>query len=234
MTVIRFSQLKVTVLLFSSFSLLPFFAQAGGILLGGTRIIYPQESQRESVSVRNSDSKTSFLVKSWIENADGQMSKDFVVTPPLYTSAPGNENMLRVVRTGSAFPSDRETLYYFNTKGIPAVDKKTLEGKSALILAVVTRVKMFVRPAGLKPLPETAPAELRFHLKGQEISIYNPTPYYLTLTDVKIGKTPLANPMIAPFSESVVALPSTAVGQITFSTINDYGGVTPIQKGVMQ
>lgn len=234
MTLTRFFQRKAGALLLSFFSMLPLCAQAGGIVLGGTRIIYPLDSRQQPISVRNTDDKTTFLVQSWVEGADGQKTKDFVVTPPLYTGGPGNENMLRLVRTGGELPHDRESLYYFNVKAIPSVDKKALEGKSALILAVVTRVKLFVRPEGLKPRPEAAPAELRFRLNGQKITVHNPTPYYLTLTDIKAGKTPLADTMVSPLSDASIVLPPGAGGGITFSTINDYGGISPPQKGVMQ
>ena len=234
MTLTRFFQRKAGALLLSLLSTLPLCAQAGGIVLGGTRIIYPLDSRQQPVSVRNTDDKTTFLVQSWVEDATGQKTKDFVVTPPLYTGGPGNENMLRLVHTGGDLPRDRESLYYFNAKAIPSVDKKALEGKSALILAVVTRVKLFVRPGGLKPRPEVAPAELRFRLNGQKITIHNPTPYYLTLTDIKAGKTPVADTMISPLSDVEVSVPMGAGRDITFSTINDYGGISTPQKGVMQ
>lgn len=234
MTIKHFFQQKVSVLVFSFVSILPLCAHAGGIMLGGTRVIYPQESQKESVSISNSDEKTTFLVQSWVENSDGQKSKDFVITPPLYTSAPGNENMLRLIRIGEALPTDRESLYYFNAKAIPSLNKAELEGKSSLVLAVVTRIKLFVRPAGLKLLPEAAAAELRFSLGGQKVTIHNPTPYYLTLTDIKVGTTDLGDIMVAPKSKKEMVLPSGTTGDISFSTVNDYGGITSPQKGVMQ
>jgi fimbrial chaperone protein len=54
----------------------------GGISIQGTRIIYPLNSRQESLSIRNSSAADSFLVQSWVENADGSKSRDFVVTPP--------------------------------------------------------------------------------------------------------------------------------------------------------
>lgn len=234
MNMTHFFQQKAGALLLSFFSLIPVSAQAGGIVLGGTRIIYPLGSKQEQVSIHNTDKKITFLVQSWVESADGQKTKDFVVTPPLYTSAPGNENMLRLVSSSQAAPKDRESLFFFNAKAIPAVDKNAIEGKNALIIATVTRIKLFVRPAGLKPEPEAAPSRLRFRTSGGKLMIMNPTPYYLTLANLKSGHLALADTMVAPLSESSVALPPGAGGEITFSTVNDYGGMTPLQKGVVQ
>ncbi len=233
MNLTRFFQQKAGVLLLSFFGILPLCAHAGGIVLGGTRIIYPQDSRQQSVSVHNTDKKMTFLVQSWTEDSDGRKSKDFVVTPPLFASGPNNENMLRLVYTGGELPRDRESLYFFNAKAIPSIDKKALEGKNALMLATVTRIKLFVRPDGLKMQPDAAPATLRFRVEGKSLSISNPTPYYLTITNLKSGTTALSDVMVAPKSHSSVALPGGAGGDITFSTINDYGGITPAQKGVM-
>ncbi|CAI2537162.1 Chaperone protein fimC precursor [Serratia ficaria] len=66
--------------------------------------------------------------------------------------------------------TDRESLYFFSIKAIPSVDKLALEGKNALILAAVTRVKLFVRPAGLRLSPDLAPAELRFKKTRQTVN----------------------------------------------------------------
>ncbi|CAI2158497.1 Chaperone protein fimC precursor [Serratia fonticola] len=213
---------------------MPVLASAAGVTLNTTRIIYSQGSHQQTVSVRNSDEKTTFLIQSWVENADGKKTKDFVVTPPLFTSKPGNENMLRLVYSGDLLPQDRESLYFFNSKAIPSVDKEALEGKNALILAAITRIKLFVRPQNLKLLPEAAPAELRFKKEGQVLNINNPTPYYLTLTELKTGQTPLQDIMVAPMSSASVSLPASTGSDVTFSTINDYGGLTPEQKAIFK
>jgi len=216
-------------------TLLPFCASAsGGITLNTTRVIYPQDAKQSSVSVRNTSEKRTFLVQSWVENKDGSKTKDFVITPPLYTSRPGSENILRVIYSGSELPRDRESLYFLNTKAIPSVDKAALEGKNTLILAAVTRIKLFVRPAGLKPSSDDAPSALRFKRAGEKLEIYNPTPYYLTVTNLKAGNKELKDIMVAPMASDSVPLPPGSRGDVYFSTVNDFGGVTPAQKGVMQ
>lgn len=221
-------------MLLSILSALPLYAAAGGITLNTTRIIYPQDARQMSVSVRNTSDKSTFLVQSWAEEKNGQKTRDFMVTPPLYTSGPGNENMLRLMYSGGALPRDRESLYFFSIKAIPSVDKLALEGKNALILAAVTRVKLFVRPAGLRLSPDLAPAELRFKKTRQTLEIHNPTPYFLTVTDIKAGSKKLPDTMVAPMDRAAIPLPAGSGDDITFSTINDYGAVTPPQKGLMQ
>lgn len=221
-------------ILMTSTCLMPTIASAGGITLGGTRIVYPADQKQVSMSVRNTSDRSSFLVQSWAEQSDGKKSQDFIVTPPLYTSGPGNENTLRLMYVGAPVKTDRETLYYFNTKAIPSMKKSDLENKNVLMLAAVTRIKLFVRPAGLKPTVDKAPAELTFHRSGNQVRITNPTPYYLTLAQLKLGSHALPDAMVPPRGDVSVPLGSASGNAVTFRTINDYGAVTPEVRAVLK
>lgn len=220
-------------LLLASLCLLPSAVIAGGITLNATRVIYPQEAKQLTVSVRNTADKSTFLVQSWVENPDGHKSRDFVITPPLYTSAPNDENLLRLIFSGHALPVDRESLYYLNVKGVPSVDKEAMENQNALVLAAITRIKMFVRPAGLSPSADDAPQRLRFSRAGGKLKITNPTPYYLTLTDINVGKQELEPIMVSPLSDAFLDV--TGQGdRVSYSTINDYGATTPSREVSIQ
>ncbi len=203
-------------------------------MLGGTRVVYPADQKQVAIYVRNTSEQSSFLVQSWVEQSDEKKSQDFVVTPPLYVSGPGNENTLRLMYVGAPAATDRETLYYFNTKAIPSVDKKKMEGKNMLMLAAVTRIKLFLRPAGLMPAADKAPAELTFHRAGGQVRIDNPTPYYLTLVELKAGSNKLPDTMVSPRSSAKLALPSSYSGAVTYRTINDYGAATPEMRAELK
>lgn len=207
---------------------LPLASLAGGISLSSTRIIYPLGSQQTAFSVYNTSEKATYLVQSWVEDHQGNKTEDFVVTPPLYTSGPRHENKLRVIHTGKELEPDRETLYYFNSKAIPAINKKEIEGKNSLIFAATTKIKMFVRPPGLKIKSSEAPSELTFKKESKQLSIKNPTPYYMTLTDIVIDGNKLRDVMIAPFSSELITNPSINGTTVQFSTINDYGAISPV------
>ncbi|SFT38209.1 fimbrial chaperone protein [Kosakonia arachidis] len=213
--------------LLSLTSLAPSLANAGGITIGGTRVIYPAGQKQVSMSVRNTAEKASFMVQSWVEQADGKKSQDFVVTPPVYVSGPGNENTLRIMYVGQPARTDQETLYFFNTKAIPAMDKKDIEGKNILMLAATTRIKLFVRPAGLQPAVEKVPGMLTFHRAGSQLRIDNPTPYHVTLASMKSGGQALPDTMVSPRSSLSLPLPSGAGSYVTYRTINDFGAATP-------
>jgi fimbrial chaperone protein len=203
---------------------------AGGITLQGTRIVYPQGAKQSTLRITNSSETDTYLVQSWVETEDGKKSKDFVVTPPLYASGPGNENTLRLIYTGSTLPTDRESLYYFVSKAIPSVDEKESEGKNVLYVAAANRIKVFVRPSGLKPDISKAPENLSFRQVKGMLEITNPTPYYLTLTDIKAGAKNLEVVMVPPAGKASVALPAGSGNRIHYRTINDYGALTEVQQ----
>lgn len=206
------------------------FAFAGGISLGGTRLIYPVGAKQVSISVSNTSSDAAYLVQSWTENATGQKSTDFIVTPPLFISNAGDENLLRVMYSGPVLPTDRETLYYFNSRAIPSVDKSKLDNKNVLMLAATTRIKLFVRPSGLTPAADKAPDMLKFTKSDKQLKINNPSPYYITLVQMKIDGREVSDIMVAPQSQISVPLPSGTGNYLSYSTMNDYGGATAVKK----
>lgn len=210
-----------------------FSALAGGITVGGTRIVYPSKAKQTDISVRNTSAHSSFLVQSWVDDAREVKALDFIVTPPLYVSAPGNENTLRIMYTGAPLPADRESLFYFNAKAIPSVDKAQAQNSNILMFAAVTRIKLFVRPEGLTPSVSEAPDHLTFRRQGARVVITNPTPYYLTLTGLRSGTAPLQDVMVPPRGTAEDPLPSGATATVTYHTINDYGATTAEHRAAL-
>ncbi len=41
-----------------------------GVALGATRVIYPEGQKQVQLAVTNNDDKSSYLIQSWIENAE--------------------------------------------------------------------------------------------------------------------------------------------------------------------
>ncbi|WP_118895021.1 fimbria/pilus periplasmic chaperone [Lonsdalea britannica] len=55
---------------------------------------------------------------------------------------------LRIMYVGAPLPEGRESVYWMNLEAITAVDKDSIQNKSVLQLAVLSRIKMLVRPGG--------------------------------------------------------------------------------------
>lgn len=112
--------------------------------------------------------------------------------------------------------------------------EKDQKNENTLQLAIISRIKMFYRPTNLAMAPEEAPAMLRFRRSGSKLTLINPTPYFITVTNMKAGNSNLPNTMVPPKGEVSVDIPHTASGDISFQTINDYGALTPRIKATMQ
>lgn len=229
-----FSKKKICIPLTLLVSSLFSSAYAGGIAPGATRVIYPESDSQASLSVSNSDGHQRYLIQAWVSDDEGNRVRDFIVTPPLFTASPKSENTLRIVYTGRPLPADREAAYRINIKAIPAVNKESLKGGNTLQLAVLSRMKLFMRPAGLEMSEAESPKHLRFHFSGRQLTIFNPTPYYQSLVNLYVGSQKAENSMVPPFGQSSLNLPAGSAGQIRYQTVNDYGAVSPQQTGMMQ
>ncbi|MGY3885107.1 molecular chaperone [Aeromonas aquatica] len=200
-------------------------AQAGGVVLGATRVIYPQGNKQVSLAVTNTDEKAIFLIQSWITDSAEKKSSDFVVTPPLFKLLPKKENTLRMIYVGTnPLPSDRESVYYLNAKAIPAVSEEA-QKSNTLQIATQSVIKLFFRPQGLPTASADAPASLRCNIERGMLKVSNPSPYFVTMVNLQIGKTKIANMMVPPLTTESVDVGNLA-GNVVFQSINDYGSQT--------
>ncbi|PIJ49713.1 fimbrial chaperone protein FimC [Erwinia sp. OLTSP20] len=206
-------------------------AFAGGIGLGATRVIYPESANQASLSVTNSDPHERYLIQTWVEDQQGNKVRDFIVTPPLFASAPKSENTLRILYTSSPLPQDREKVYWMSVKAIPAIDKEAIKGKNTLQLAILSRIKLFMRPDKLAMSKTEASRHLRFQQSAGRLTITNPTPYYETLVNLTVAGKKLPNTMVSPRSQKTLTLPAGTTGSVRFQSVNDYGALTSPQIG---
>ncbi|MBB1628497.1 molecular chaperone [Achromobacter sp. UMC71] len=209
-------------------------APAGAaIMLGGTRVIINERDREASISMKN-EAKAPFVVQAWIDAGEGKTKTPFLVTPPLSRLDPGVENILRVLRTSSDLPRDRESVFWLNVKEIP---ERTQE-ENVLQVAVRSRIKLFYRPSTLNADEALAARnQLKWAVaaeasgKGAVLKIVNPTPFHITFTFLQTnnGSQPINPDMVPPLGELVIPLPSVKTPQamsLRFTTINDYGGET--------
>ncbi len=193
-----------------------------GVVVGGTRFIYPQDKKMITIPVDNTDKKSAYLIQSWIEKEDGiTKSKDFILTPVIFQLDPGKKGILRVMMKKTVFPDDRETLLWLNIRGIPETDENR---ENKLQVIINSKFKLFYRPEGLT---EPDYNKLRYEQKGAKITIINDTPFHITVRNITVNnKEYTVSEMIVPFGSLTV--PVMAIhndDKITASYISDFGGV---------
>ncbi|WP_443112748.1 fimbria/pilus periplasmic chaperone [Erwinia sp. SLM-02] len=205
-----------------------------GVALGATRVIYPAGQKQVQLAVTNNDDSSTYLIQSWVENSDGVKDGRFVITPPLFAMQGKKENTLRIIdATNNQLPQDRESLFWMNVKAIPSMEKSKLS-ENTLQLAIISRIKLYYRPANLPMPPEQAAEKLRFRRSAGSLTLINPTPYFQTVTEINAGTRILENALVPPMGEVTIKLPADAGSDISWRTINDYGALTPRIKAAMQ
>lgn len=211
-----------------------------GVVIGGTRVIYPADQREVTIQLRNTGESPS-LVQSWVDAGDPAASPEssqapFMLFPPLARIEPDGGQVLRLVFDGSqGLPEDRETLFWLNVLEIPPLPQQE-EGApdNFMQFAFRSRIKLFYRPMGLEGSAGQAPEKVRWRLSqdamGNPVVIGdNPTPFFVNVSVLEVRGDPLeiADGAIPPYGEVVFLLPGDVVpgdaqGKMVF--INDYGG----------
>ena len=206
--------------------------------LDRTRVIFDGGKEATSVNITNNNTQLPYLAQGWIEDEAGKkITSPLIVLPPVQRLEPGKQSQVKVqaLPAAKSLPQDRETVYYFNLREIPPRSDKA----NTLQIALQTRIKLFYRPQAIAPsqqdLSNPWQEKLTLTREGERYQVNNPTPYYVTLVDVKStakGETakdfePL---MLAPKAQGNLNVDAKALGQTPVLTyVNDYGGRPQLQ-----
>ncbi|MHA7847365.1 fimbrial biogenesis chaperone [Serratia sp. D1N4] len=200
---------------------------AGGISLSQTRVIFLSTDKTQTLAVKNT-AKQSYLIQSRVQlTPDDSTSAPFIVTPPVFSLQPDNQQLLRIIPQGTSLPADRESLFYLAVIAIPAHPGKDIP-LAKVSMGVRFVIKLFYRPADLKMAP-TCSLRLSSAING--VRIENPTPYFQTLGQLKFNGKPInldAQPsMLAPMSTQNYTV-KERVTQAEWQTVTDYGGLSTL------
>jgi chaperone protein EcpD len=206
--------------LFSSYA-------SAAISLSATRLIYGERDRESSISVIN-NGEQDVMIQSWLENNDNDMvPPPFAVTPPLSKLNSKERQLLRVLFQGQGLPKDQESVFWLNVQEIPQMVDG---GKNVLQLALLQRIKLFYRPAGLMGDANAAPQQLKIKLINNQLELHNPTPYHINMVNFKQGGNEVDVPMIGPGER--VSIPVKNInshGGFSITTVNDYGAIVTHQ-----
>ena len=199
-------------------------------VLNGTRFIYEEGKKNTSFEVTNQSTET-YGGQVWIDNTNQDNLQVYIVpAPPFFKVAPKEKQIVRIMKTDSILPTDRESLFWLNVQEIPPKPKNTEGG--ILAVAINTKVKLIYRPKRLVEGRKDAEKSMLIVHHGGKTYLNNPTPYYFAVTAVKVNgqnvkltDSVLNNiAQLAPKSE--VSLGNMVMnGAISVTAINDWGGL---------
>lgn len=215
---------------------------AGGVGIDATRIIFPEQSKSVTTSVRNNDSRYSYLTQIAVSATPDGGNAPFVATPPLFRMDSGERNQIRITRTGNmGLASDRESLFWFSMRAIPSTEMVNgsptkLTGSTQVALG--TFIKLIYRPQNLPVPPEKGFGMLTFSRAMDGLKVHNASPYYVSFFSLKVGGKELITndqrvKMVAPLSDVVVPAKKIRFpSKVSWSAINDIGGEVKFQGEV--
>lgn len=217
------------------------FPSLAGVVLNGNRVIFWGGDSEKSLQFSTKDAFP-YFVEVWVDDkleTSGLVATDapFVVTPQVFRLAPNGRQPVKLIFSHSKeLPQDRESLFYLNFLQAPAVKQNTRQ-KNNIFYRVTSKVKLFYRPEKLSAKAHSLGQKLQVSLDragaSPALKINNPTPYYMTITDViSVQEKGFFSPqqvlMIAPFSSDLVTLTAAQADQLRMGSfnlmyINDYG-----------
>ncbi|EBQ2674146.1 fimbrial chaperone [Salmonella enterica] len=231
---IKYMMTRLIKLVFSIVVLFYTMQSFAGIVVGGTRVIFPGDVPDATISVYNKETTLPYLIQVWVDpfNKDDKSKLPFTAIPPVSRLEPGQEKVLRIVKIAGELPNDRESVFWLNVKNIPPSSKK--KDTSTLEIAIKTRIKLFWRPATIKLTPGKAVEKVKWHKQGNQLVVENPNPIHINIMDVSVDGKDVPLNMIRPFETLTLTLPVGISGHsLVWRFINDYGAISePVKQAL--
>ena len=164
-----------------------------GVIVHGTRVIYPAARQEVMVRLENRGPRPA-LVQTWLDAGDrhsspATASAPFSVSPPIFRIEPHQQQALRLRYAGESLPADWESLFWLNVLEIPPLSADAAQ-RNQIELSFRTRLRVFFRPQALPYLVDQAPAKLQWqlvtHAQGWALQATNPTPYHISIASIEL------------------------------------------------
>lgn len=215
--------IKISMVLILAFSY--FNANAEGVSLGKTRVIFSEGSSSESVYISNDDNQPYLIQAGITEKIDGNLSSNFIVTPPVFRLENRSVSSLRILlKDTQDLPNDKESLFYLNTKIIPSTKRpdESESQESKLVLITNFVIKVIYRPENIARPSEQDYKKIFIKKNEGKWFLDNPTPYYMTLTSIKVNNEKYNKALLlAPYSKA--ELVEVSIKEASWHVINDYG-----------
>jgi len=233
-----------------------------GVIIEGTRQIYPQQRREITIRVNNTDKHLPRLVKAWLSERDDNKEPEhsnvpFTLSPPIFRLDAGKSQAMRLTYTQEPLPQDRESVFWLNVLEVPpnttatqGIDQE--EDSNQLRFAFRIRTKVFFRPQHLIGTPEQAPAQLIWTLtkNGQDnvLRVHNPSAYHVTFNEIALASNSRADAKLHITKEQGMVAPGATLhlvlqenlpvvspdAQVHYKYINDYGAFSTAQRATLK
>ncbi|MDC7862479.1 fimbria/pilus periplasmic chaperone [Pantoea ananatis] len=216
------------------------------VKLGASRVIYSPDSSGASLSVTNQQDYP-ILVEGKVFAEDKKTPAPFIITPPVFRLDAQQQSRLRIIRADGQTSGNRETLNWLCVTGIPPKNTdawaqgekgglpKPTKATLNMKVSANTCIKLLERPSGVRGTMMDAAAELKWQLKGDKLTVTNPSAFYMNFFSLSVGGVNIPDvEYVAPLSSRSFTLPKSAVGQVKWTVITDQGGESRSFQSALQ
>jgi len=202
-----------------------------------TRLVFNAGESSQTLNLKNGAESPS-VVQIWSDDGDLMQSPELSTAPifampPMMKLAPDEQRAIRLVLTSrQSLTEDRESLYWLNIYQIPALSRQTSGAEQKILLPLRLRLKVFIRPGALgAPQPEDV-QKLRFVAHEHQLTVENPTAWYMSLRLNIANKVKVEDVMVAPFGSITLPLKQPVkVGEsVTYEVFDDNGNPVGYQS----
>ncbi|GAL58488.1 putative fimbrial chaperone protein [Pseudescherichia vulneris NBRC 102420] len=194
---------------------------SAAIQLQQTRMVYPEGEPSVALVIKNNDATHSVAIESWVKSDQGAL----IIKPSATIIKPAAKGVINIHIHDNG-KNNEESLYWLSIKGVP-LEKST--SSKPVAITVINRIKVFYRPQSLIAGAADAYKQISVSRCAKQITIKNPTPYYVTFYSFKIDNQEVTRAqMIAPYGE--LLMPQPTAGQknrASWQSIADSGFRTP-------
>ncbi|MET2968229.1 fimbria/pilus periplasmic chaperone [Vibrio harveyi] len=224
---------KFTWLLFSIVLVFSMSSVHAAVDIDRTRIVISAHDLESDFTLANSG-EDNVLLQLWTDKGDLKVSPSaeetpLFVIPPIFKMARGEVRSVRLLLNRADLDfEDRENLLWLNIFQVTQVSEETVTANTQqIMLPLRLRLKVLVRPKGIKAPGKHAFSQLRFVRSGESLKVVNPLPWFANFLSIKVGDDTYERITVAPFSS--VSLPlgqRLNIQQVHFDIIGDDGNIT--------
>lgn len=238
------NQIKKSFVFFTLLILLTAFIHPGyastGFKFPLKRYVYP-ESNKNGISITlSNNTDIPYLIESWVSSADSETylpvknipddKVPFIILPPLkkinaHTEFSWSIRRTGVIVNGEPLPDDRESLFWIGMKAIPSESKDKNNGVFFKV-SPEFYFKLLYRPKSIEHVRlQDVEDSLVITRTGNQLSVNNPSPLFITFDQLLVGTTELKNGdaliTIKPFSVQMIDLPESEKNKVITWRISD-------------
>ncbi|MGL5953154.1 MAG: fimbrial biogenesis chaperone [Providencia rustigianii] len=208
-----------------------FIAHADGVSLNQSRIIYSQKDKSQVMQVHNDTASPILVQTSILDDVDGKIVDNFILTPPLFRVDARSEFAARVLPNNIAnLPKDRESIFYLKARAIPAIKKEEEKDKPSLVFVTAFVIKLIYRPEIISEPNLNDYKKINLVKKNNKWQFENTTPYYMTLVGLTIdGEMNQESLLLKPFSHYEIGKNINNPSTVSWYFLNDFGTTTEKQ-----